>query len=75
MLQEDLESEMTLRRRVEHEKQGLQMQVLTNQPYFVGVLLHYFSRSSLCLSVLLRPSLAPSLSWTSTGRGRQRWRS
>ena len=28
MLQEDLESEMTMRRRVEHEKQGLQMQVL-----------------------------------------------
>ena len=27
VLQEDLESEMTLRRRVEHEKQGLQMQV------------------------------------------------
>ena len=28
VLQEDLESEMTMRRRVEHEKQGLQMQVL-----------------------------------------------
>ena len=27
VLQEDLESEMTLRRRVEHEKQGFQMQV------------------------------------------------
>ena len=27
VLQDDLESEMTLRRRVEHEKQGLQMQV------------------------------------------------
>ena len=30
VLQEDLESEMTLRRRVEHEKQGLQMQVCIN---------------------------------------------
>merc|ERR1719391_1558061 len=28
-LQEDLESEMTLRRRVEHEKQGLQMQIIS----------------------------------------------
>ena len=27
VLQDDLESEMTLRRRVEHEKQGFQMQV------------------------------------------------
>ena len=32
VLQEDLESEMTLRRRVEHEKQGLQMQVSINLP-------------------------------------------
>ena len=32
VLQEDLESEMTLRRRVEHEKQGLQMQVCINLP-------------------------------------------
>merc|ERR1711989_308473 len=29
VLQEDLESEMTLRRRVEHEKQGLQMQIIS----------------------------------------------
>merc|ERR1712038_1475821 len=29
VLQDDLESEMTLRRRVEHEKQGLQMQIIS----------------------------------------------
>merc|ERR1712037_228651 len=29
VLQEDLESEMTLRRRVEHEKQGFQMQIIS----------------------------------------------
>merc|ERR1712212_998445 len=29
VLQEDLESEMTMRRRVEHEKQGLQMQIIS----------------------------------------------
>merc|ERR1712038_1411186 len=45
VLQEDLESEMTLRRRDSR------------------------CRSSLCPSVSLKPSLALSLSWTSTGRG------
>ena len=35
----------------------------------------HFSRLSLCPSVSLKQSLALSLSWTSTGRGRQRWQS
>ena len=34
VLQDDLESEMTLRRRVEHEKQGLQMQVAFSSSWF-----------------------------------------
>ena len=49
MLQEDLESEMTLRRRVEHEKQGLQMQVLTNTHHIL--LVSYFTTSPDHLSV------------------------
>ena len=49
VLQEDLESEMTLRRRVEHEKQGLQMQVLPN--HLVLVSYYYITTSPDYLSV------------------------
>ena len=42
VLQDDLESEMTLRRRVEHEKQGLQMQVFI---FFVLVSITTFDNS------------------------------
>ena len=49
VLQEDLESEMTMRRRVEHEKQGLQMQVLPN--HLVLVSYYYITPSPDHLSV------------------------
>ena len=43
VLQEDLESEMTMRRRVEHEKQGLQMQVLH---YHLSLVSYYNTTTS-----------------------------
>ena len=50
VLQDDLESEMTLRRRVEHEKQGLQMQVFI---FFVLVSMTTFDKFFTCPDHLL----------------------